>query len=321
MRRASHEPGKLNATAKTHKFNSLDDITVDNLKFRPIIPQIETYTYSASRVIPQYLKPLCENEYKINDAQKFASMIKNQTPLSSDEELVSYDVDSLFTNIPVGKTTEYIIHQIYNKKKVPQICSKTVYKHLMYKLITECAFQFNQNLFRQTEGCSMGGPLSVTLVDIHMIRTEKDIVTPLKPIFYKLFLDDIYTRREKGIPDKLYERLNNYHPNIKFTIELSPNKFLDIETIESKGAIETKVYRKTIKLPVPWASNIPKRYKRNTINTDLYRAKRIATNFDNELVIIKRKFLAVDYPHRFINSVINTFIEKENKKEEEYLIP
>ena len=50
MRRASHEPGKLNATAKTHKFNSLDDITVDNLKFRPIIPQIETYTYSASNI-------------------------------------------------------------------------------------------------------------------------------------------------------------------------------------------------------------------------------------------------------------------------------
>ena len=243
------------------------------------------------------------------------------TLLSFDEELVSYDVDSLFTNIPVGKTTEYIIHQIYNKKKVPQICSKTIYRHLMYKLITECAFQFSQNLFRQAEGCSSGGPLSVTFADIHMIRTEKDIVTPLKSIFYKLFLDDIHTRREKGIPDKLYERLNNYHPNIKFTIELSPNKFLDIETIENKGAIETKVYKKTTKLPVPWASNFPKRYKRNTINTDLYRAKRIATNFDNELVIIKRKFLAADYPHRFINSVINTFIEKENKKEEEYLIP
>ena len=81
------------------------------------------------------------------------------------------------------------------------------------------------------------------------------------------------------------------------------------------------MYRKTTKLPVPWALNIPKRYKRNTINTDLYRAKRITLNLDNELVIIKKKFLAADYPHRFINSVINTFIEKENKKEEEYLIP
>ena len=138
----------------------------------------------------------------------------------------------------------------------------------MYKLTTECAFQFNQNLFKQTEGCSVRGPLSVTLADIHMIRTEKDIVTPLKPIFYKRFVDDIYTRRKKGIHDKLYERLNNYHPNIKLTIEINPNKFLDTEIIGNKGVIEAKVYSKTTKLPVPWASNIPKRYKRNTINTD-----------------------------------------------------
>ena len=47
----------------------------------------------------------------------------------------------------------------------------------------------------------------------------------------------------------------------------------------------------------------------------------VASNLDNELLIIKKKFLAADYPHKFINSVINTFIEKKNKKEEEYLIP
>ena len=177
-------------------------------------------------------------------------MIKNQTPLSTDEEYVSYDVDSLFTNIPVEKTIEYVIHQIYNEKKVPQICSKTIFRRLMYKLTTECAFQIKQNLFKQIESCSMGGPLSA-LVDIHMIRTEKDMVTPLKPIFYKIFVDDICNRRKKGIHDKLYETLNNYHPNIKLTIEINPNKFLDTKIIENEGAIETKVCKKTTKLPVP----------------------------------------------------------------------
>ena len=43
-------------------------------------------------------------------------------------------------------------------------------------------------------------------------------------------------------------------------------------------------------------------------------------NLDNELVIITKKFLAADYPHKFVSSIINKFIEKE-KKEEEYLIP
>ena len=133
----------------------------------------------------------------------------------------------------------------------------------------------------------MGESLSVTLADIHMIRTEKDIVTPLQPIFYKRFVDDIYNRRKKGVHDNLYERSDDYHPNIKLTKEINPNKFLDTEIIDNKGATDTKAYRKTTKPPVPWASNIPKRYKRNTINTDLYCAKRIASNLDNELVTIR----------------------------------
>ena len=48
-----------------------------------------------------YLGPLCENECKIKDTQNFASLIKDQPPLDENVEDVSYDVDSLFTNIPV----------------------------------------------------------------------------------------------------------------------------------------------------------------------------------------------------------------------------
>ena len=33
MRPVSNQPGRLYATAKTHKFNSPDEITVENLKF------------------------------------------------------------------------------------------------------------------------------------------------------------------------------------------------------------------------------------------------------------------------------------------------
>ena len=40
--------------------------------------------------------------------------------------------------------------------------------------------------------------------------------------------------------------------------------------------IETRVHRKKTKVPTPWASNIPKTYKRNIIKAELYRAKRIS---------------------------------------------
>ena len=172
MRPVSNQPGHIYTTAKTHKFNSLDDINVDNLTFRPIISQTGTYTYDAAKVIPEYPKPLCSNQYKISDTQEFASLIKDQPPLNDDEEYVSYDVDSLFTNIPVTEIIEYIIHEIYREKKIPPICSKLAFKRLPLTLTTEYSFQFNNQLLKQIEGCTMGDPLSVTLADIHMIRMK-----------------------------------------------------------------------------------------------------------------------------------------------------
>ena len=121
----------------------------------------------------------------------------------------------------------------------------------------------------------MGGPSSVTLADIHMIRMENDVVVAIWPIFYKRYVDDIYNCRQKNTVDKLYDGLNNYHPKVKLTIETNPLRYLDTEIIHNNGMIETRVHRKKTKLPTTWTSNIPKRYKRNTIKAELYRAKHI----------------------------------------------
>ena len=62
----SNQPGKLYGSAKTDKFNNTANITVDNIKFRPIIAQSGTYTYNAAQENANYLKPLCSNnEYII----------------------------------------------------------------------------------------------------------------------------------------------------------------------------------------------------------------------------------------------------------------
>ena len=81
---------------------------------------------------------------------------------------------------------------------------------MLLKSATEYFFQFNHQLLKQIEGCTVGGPLLVTLAEIHMIRMENDVVIPLKPIFYR-FVDDIINRRKKNVPDELFFESNNYH--------------------------------------------------------------------------------------------------------------
>ena len=58
----SNQPAHLYGTAKTHKFETLEDSNVANLKFRPITDQTEKFTYNAAKVTLDYLRPLCKNE-------------------------------------------------------------------------------------------------------------------------------------------------------------------------------------------------------------------------------------------------------------------
>ena len=80
----------------------------------------------------------------------------------------------------------------------------------------ERTFIFDSKYYKQTDGCTMGGPLSVTFSYILMTKMEKEaICLPRKPVFYKRFIDDIITRRPSNqLTDSLFEleQLSQQHP-------------------------------------------------------------------------------------------------------------
>ena len=135
-----------------------------NLKLRPIIDQTGTCYYKTGKVISKYLKPLTKNEFVINNTQDFPTMLSNMS-LYEDEEDVSYDVESLFTNIPIKDTIDFICEEIYVHKKLEPICKKSIFKKLLYKLTTECKFSATGKLQKQVDGVSVRVTLSVILSD------------------------------------------------------------------------------------------------------------------------------------------------------------
>ena len=97
----SSQTACLYGIAKTHKLENLEEITLANLKFWPIIDHTGTILYNTGKVISDYLETSCKNECLINDTQKFPSMLSSISLLQEDEEDLSYVVESLFTNIPI----------------------------------------------------------------------------------------------------------------------------------------------------------------------------------------------------------------------------
>ena len=110
MHPKSNQPGRFFATARTCKFDSVNDITLDKLKLHPIIDQTGTYIYNASKVVAKYLRPVSKNKYSIDDTLTFLDLLKNAEE-SDDYEDVSYDVESLFITILVKETIEYTIQK------------------------------------------------------------------------------------------------------------------------------------------------------------------------------------------------------------------
>ena len=114
--------------------------------------------------------------------------LKQQNPLLPDEDYVSYNVESLFTNVPVHETIGYILHGIYVKEKLLIICSKLIMKHLLLKLTTENTFMLNSKFYKQIDGCTLGGLLSVIFSDISMIKAEEEVVKLTNQRLYKRLL-------------------------------------------------------------------------------------------------------------------------------------
>ena len=162
-------------------------------------------------------------------------------------------------------------------------------------------------MIRQVDGCPMGAPILVVLSNVLCVKMEFDVVKPLEPKLYKLYLDDIYSKRIKNQPDKLFEKLNNYHLNIKLAIKV---KFLDTEIMIENGTIETSVVVKESKMPNHWASAVSKKYKRNGILGDFHRAHKISSNFKLEKQRIKKKCLNVNFQYNFIQSTFNSYQQK-----------
>ena len=181
--------------------------------------------------------------------------------MPEDEEDVSYDVESLFTKIPINEIIDFICDEIHIHKKLQPIRKRSVFKKLLLKLTTECTFNIDEQLCKQIDGVSMGGTLSVVLSDGFMNKMEKDVVILLKPKFYKRFVDDIYRRRKRNELDELYDKMNSYHPNIKFTVKISPKKFLDIKILRTSNQIQCFMYYEENKKPIHWNSAVPKSYK------------------------------------------------------------
>ena len=135
--------------------------------------------------------PLVPNDYSCKDVFSFVSKIKNIN--LSKKFLASYNLISLFINIPVQKTIDIAINLIFNHKPNLNVTRKK-HKKLFLFATSQTHFIFHSKSYNQIYGVAVGSPLAPVLANIFMGFHKFKLLNEYnlnKPKFYLRYVDDI----------------------------------------------------------------------------------------------------------------------------------
>ena len=153
--------------------------------------------------------------------------------------MVSFDVVSLFTSVPLDFTIDLILEKIYRDKVIKTKLKREELRNLLEICTKEMHFSFNGEIYKQVNGVAMGSPLGPVIANIFMAELEKQILPQLgnRVSLWKRYVDDTFTFIKKGEVEAVLELLNSFHDNIKFTFEKEVEgvlSFLDVKVIKNE---------------------------------------------------------------------------------------
>ena len=140
--------------------------------------------------------------------------------------LISYDVSSLFTNIPLDETVEIAVNKILKNRQDVKIAKRKLTKHFLFAT-AQTHIMFNGNFYDQIDGVAMGSPLAPVLANLFMGFNESKWIENYngnKLSYYRRYVDDIFAVfKFEHDATLFFDYLNIQHSNIKFTMKKEVN--------------------------------------------------------------------------------------------------
>ena len=300
--------------AKVHKLKN-DTDTIEQLPLRPVISNIGTATYELSKYLASLLKPIAISRFTVESTKDFVRKIRQQQ-IEDDYEMISFDVVSLFTSVPLDFTIDLILRKVYDERLIQTKLKREELKVLLELCTKEMHFQFNGRVYRQVDGVAMGSPLGPVLANIFMVELESSLVPTMQEqvALWFRYVDDTFTFVKKGCIDQVLAKLNEFHEHIKFTFEKEAGgviAFLDVKVARcNNGFFKTDIHRKKTDTNVylNWKAFAPRPWKIGTLKGLVRRAFIVCSTEEfqqRELNFLKNVFTKVNgYPSKVVSSII-----------------
>lgn len=246
--RGLYEP----ATLILPKFYGLPKIHKETFCLRPITAMNMSPGYFTGKVFNHMINMVFpQTGHHIKDSYDAKGQI-DEIVLNDDEVLVSYDVVSMYTNIPRELAKDILMSgadRFYRAFGIGRRILEGIIDFLLYKCTIFTALG---KTYKQLNGLPMGGSISTNLARLVMdaiINRTLQLTNEIS--FVKVFVDDTIAVIKSGSHDNVKGILNSIFPGITFTCELEKNNSINFLNLtlnrkfrDGKWVIVTNWFRK-----------------------------------------------------------------------------
>ena len=297
-----------------------------DLRFRPIVAGPESPTSRLSHLVDLLLKDLPQSTKSyIRDDIDFLSKLQRDLTNEHEHSLITFDVESLYTNIDHKLGIEAITYWLNkHRSKVNHRFSNDFICDAVTIVLENNTFFFNNKFYLQVNGTAMGTKMAPTYANLVLAYLEEKLYDKLHnehSFAFKTFIENNFLRYLDDCfivwPHTQYDitdfenELNKLHPKFKFVKESSIKEipFLDIKVYIKNKNILTDIYYKPTDTHqfLPFDSCHPRHTK---ISIPYCEARRLCTIIDDinikkeRLQEMKSFFLARNYPEKLIEDSI-----------------
>lgn len=302
----------------------------DTIPIRPVVSFVQSPSYNLAKFCNEFLKTTSKfkSKHGIINTLELVNKIKD-VHIPPNAKIVSFDVKSLFTSIPVKECLEEVEVLLYKSKVDPvtiielmgaiDVCVKQNY------------FQFQNKMYAQIEGLAMGSPLSPLLAEIfmaafedHLFKSKNQFQFCKKIIYWYRYVDDViclFDGSERQL-QLFFNYLNSINKAIQFTMDISQQNiisYLDLNIKIVNGKHNFSIFRKpTFTDNVIHAnSQHPVNHKLAAFHSMLHRLINIpmsSEDYFKELNCIKEIGINNGYDDMLIDKLLNKKFKNIAKK-------
>ena len=173
------QPARLYGLAKVQK---------KDCRLRPVLSMPGTMYELLSKELASIINKLPQAKISCN-AQEINRNL-GDLKLNDEEQLISLDVVSLLTNVPVDEAIDYTAELLFEQEDAPELpFDRDTFVTLLRLVTKDVIFATNHGNFKQIDGVAMGSSVGPLLANIFMSKYDKELGS-FSPFYYR-YIDDI----------------------------------------------------------------------------------------------------------------------------------